>query len=192
MLKNIKASKKLKCIKGKRAESYTDIVVGFIVITLLFVFIINTFSILFQKQDLDYISKELAKTAASVGYCGRDVNFQENPNAAVDDMEGNALGQKLDELLKERSIPRDKIRITWSCEPGGWFIDDEDLSECFDPKTSAVDTARNAATNRKVQYGMRLTVTVDYAYETKGVGADIYNGKKTSTYSALSQVYWKY
>lgn len=192
MFKSIKASERLKCIKNKRAESYIDIIVGVIVITLLFVFIINTFSILFQKQDLDYISKELAKTAASVGYCGRDVNFQENPNADVDDMEGNALGRKLDELLKERSIPKNQIRITWSCEPGGWFIDDEDLADCIDPKTSIVDTARKASTNRKVQYGMRLTVTIDYAYQTSGVGSDIYNGKKTSTYSALSQVYWKY
>ena len=184
--------RKIQRIKKKSAESYVDVIVGFLLIILLFVFTINTFSTLFMKQDLDYVAKELAKTAAACGYCGRDVDFG-SPDACVDETSKNALGKKLDKLLSDRALSKDRIRITWSVDDdASWFVDNEDVQWEYDPLSpGTLDVSRKAATNRKVQYGNKLRVTVEYDFSITGVGSDIFNGRKSASYAALSQVYWK-
>ena len=166
-------------------------VIGFLVITLLFVFFINTFSVLFMKQDLDYIAKELVKTAAELGYCGRDVDFGAS-NPHITDKDDDPLARRFDELLSQRSLEKNKIKITWSVDDdSSWFLDDDTVGKQYDPLTSGVlDTNRNASTNRKVQYGSRLNATVEYDFSSSGIGSDIFSGRRQSSYSALSQVYW--
>lgn len=71
--RNIKCRKDF-CRKGRRLSrdcaadvSYMDTVIGMFALMLLIVLIINVFSFLTLKQNLDYVSSQLAEIAASDG-----------------------------------------------------------------------------------------------------------------------------
>lgn len=163
---------KLKSLKNKKGNIYLDTVVGFLVLTLMFVFILNTFTVIFNKQDIDYFSKEMAKIASVEGVIDKNIDFSVTPDATFDN---SAIQLRFEKLLKDTGFDKNKLKITWNADDDSRFAPD-----------SGSDTEK-----RKIQYGEPLEVILTYDVEVTGVGASAFNGNKSSSYTALSQIYWK-
>lgn len=163
---------KIKKLKNKKGEIYLDTVIGFIILTLMFVFIVNTFTVIFNKQDIDYFSKEMAKIASVEGMIDKNIDFTSNPGATFDN---DAIQKRFEDLLKDTGFDKNKLKVSWDATNDSRFDYD----------------AATEAERRKIQYGEQLTVYLTYDIEVSGVGAAAFNGNKTSSYSALSQIYWK-
>jgi len=133
-------------IKNRRGNSYVDVVVGVLAATLLLVLIINTFSMLTTKMNLDHYTKELLKTATIDGQISTNITTRQN------------------QLTAETGIvPRS---VTW-------------------------DTTYFNSTQRTVQFGDKIEVTVTYRTTFKGFGIFSIPVTMTATHSGLSQRYWK-
>jgi hypothetical protein len=63
-----------KILKSKGGEGYIDVVVGVLISTMLLVLIINVFSFLTVKQDMDYFAKEMIFVATAYGKTTDEVN----------------------------------------------------------------------------------------------------------------------
>lgn len=163
---------KINQLKNKKGNIYLDTVIGFLVLTLMFVFILNTFTVVFNKQDIDYFSKEMAKIASVEGMVDKDIDFTTTPGAKFDN---EAIEKRFEKLLGDTGFDKNKLSIKWE-------VDD---SSRFNP-SATTETER-----RKVQYGEPLKVILTYDVEVTGVGSSAFNGNKTSSYTALSQIYWK-
>ncbi len=59
--------KKRNILKSRRAESYIDVVVGIFAALMVVVTALNVFSLLKDKQDLDYYAKEMIEVCCSYG-----------------------------------------------------------------------------------------------------------------------------
>ena len=67
-------SKLLHIIKGNRGEGYIDVVISVLVAMMLIVLILNVFSFMTLKQDMDYFAKEMITCAAANGTTTGRVN----------------------------------------------------------------------------------------------------------------------
>lgn len=132
-------------IKSKRGEGYIDVVVSVLVSMMLLVLILNVFSFLTIKQDMDYFSKEMIEAAC------------------VDGKTSGKVDERYDELV-------DEIGIFPSYS---WQSTYYNLSE---------DT---------VQLGDTITIITTYRTYVKGFGIIKIPITLTTTYSGLSQQYWK-
>ncbi|HCA28496.1 MAG TPA: hypothetical protein DEP23_02385 [Ruminococcaceae bacterium] len=61
-------------IKNKRGDGYIDVVISVLVAMMLIVLILNVFSFMTLKQDMDYFAKEMIHCAASNGTTSGRVN----------------------------------------------------------------------------------------------------------------------
>ena len=67
-----------KIIKSNRGNGYIETVVGVFCSVLLLMLIINTFSLLALRQNMDYYTKELLKTATIDGKISSNVTERQN------------------------------------------------------------------------------------------------------------------
>ncbi|MDD4474924.1 MAG: DUF4320 family protein [Eubacteriales bacterium] len=132
-------------IKSKRGEGYIDVVVSVLVSMMLLVLILNVFSFLTIKQDMDYFSKEMIESAC---------------------MDGQTSG-KVDERYDE-------------------LVDEIDIF----PAYSWQSTYYNIS-DHTVQLGDTITIITTYRTYVKGFGVIRIPITLTTTYSGLSQQYWK-
>ena len=135
-----------KIMKSKRGEGYVDVVVGVLCATLLLVFILNAFSLLTTKMNMDHYTKELLKTATVDGQISTNVNTRRT------------------QLTAETGI--NPTTVTWTA------------------------TYFNA-TQRTVQFGDKIELTITYKTNFKGFGIFQIPITMTSKHSGLSQRYWK-
>lgn len=61
-------------LKSKDGEVLVTIFGRVIITAIILLFVIETFALIMHKQDIDYISKQLAKTIEQDGYVSADVN----------------------------------------------------------------------------------------------------------------------
>ena len=135
-----------KIIKSNRGDGYIEVVVGVFCSVLLLVFIINTFTLLVVKQNMDFYTKELLKTAT--------IDGQISDNVAT----------RQAQLTAETGIT--PTSVTWN-------------------------TTYFNASQKTVQFGEKIELTITYQTTFKGFG--IFNVPITLTakHTALSQRYWK-
>ena len=67
---------------SRRGEGYIDVVVAMLCSMMVLVLAINTFSLLKQRQDLDYFAKELLATAVTDGQIASNVSARYEELAA--------------------------------------------------------------------------------------------------------------
>ena len=58
---------------NRRGEGYVDLVVCVLVLTMVMILVLNIFSFLTLKQDLDYFAKQMVETACAEGAFGEAV-----------------------------------------------------------------------------------------------------------------------
>jgi hypothetical protein len=132
-------------INSKCGEGYIDVVVGIIVSMMILVLVLNVFSFLTIKQDMDYFAKEMIFTASAYGRTNEETDT------------------RYDELTADTGI---EPEVTWEAS----YYNDSD---------------------KTVQYGNTITVTLTYHTYLKGLGVFKIPIMLTAKHSGLSQKYWK-
>jgi hypothetical protein len=133
-------------IESKRAEGYIEVVVGVFCSVLLLVFIINAFTFIVLKQNMDFYTKELLKQATIDGQISTNVVNRQN------------------QLTAETGIT--PTTVTWN-------------------------TTYFNASQRTVQFGEKIELTITYKTTFKGFGIFEIPVTLTARHSALSQRYHK-
>jgi len=133
-------------IKSKRGEGYIEVVIGVFCSVFLLVFIINAFTFIVLKQNMDYYTKELLKQATIDGQISTNVTMRQN------------------QLTAETGIT---------------------------PTSVAWNTTYFNASQKTVQFGEKIELTITYRTTFKGFGIFEIPVTLTAKHSALSQRYHK-
>lgn len=132
-------------LKCRRGDGYIDVVIAVLVCMMMVMLILNVFSFMTLKQDMDYFAKEIIHCAAANGTTAGEVT------------------DRYDELISETGITPD---VVW-------------------------DAAYFNSSQRTVQYGDTITVTLTLHSYVRGLGAVSIPVTLTAKHSGISQKYWK-
>lgn len=132
-------------IKNKRGDGYIDVVISVLVSMMMIVLILNVFSFMTVKQDMDYFAKEMITCAAANGTTAGRVNT------------------RYYELVAETGIAP---TVVWN-------------------------TNYFNASQRTVQLGDTITVTLTLQSKVRGLGVISIPVTLTAKHSGISQKYWK-
>lgn len=142
---NEKKHKMKDVIKNKRGDGYIDVVISVLVSMMMIVLILNVFSFMTVKQDMDYFAKEMINCAAANGTTAGRVNT------------------RYYELVAEIGIAP---TVVWN-------------------------TTYFNASQRTVQLGDTITVTLTLNSRVRGLGVISIPVTLTAKNSGISQKYWK-
>ena len=132
-------------IKNKRGDGYIDVVISVLVSMMMIVLVLNVFSFLTLKQDMDYFAKEMINCASANGRTNSAVVTRQN------------------ELIAETGI---NPTVTWT-------------------------TTYFNATQRTVQLGDTIQITLRVQANVRGLGVISIPVTLTAKHSGISQKYWK-
>ncbi len=132
-------------MKCKKGDGYIDVVISVLVTMMMIVLILNVFSFLTLKQDMDYFAKEMINCAAANGTTTGRVNT------------------RYYELVAETGIAP---TVSWN-------------------------TAYFNASQRTVQLGNTIQVTLTVSSRVRGLGVISIPVTLTAKHSGISQKYWK-
>lgn len=138
-------NKLVSLIKNKHGDGYIDVVISVLVSMMMIVLILNVFSFMTVKQDMDYFAKEMINCAAANGTTAGRVNT------------------RYYELVAETGIAP---AVVWN-------------------------TTYFNASQRTVQLGDTITVTLTLQSKVRGLGVISIPVTLTAKHSGISQKYWK-